>query len=308
MQKSLLPISVIIPTRNRAVVLKKTLSTIAAQAEQPAEIIIIDASENDQTEILVSGRIDSLGSSLLYRKAIAVGAAAQRNQGIAISTHAFLAFMDDDVYLEENCLSLLWAAINSHEQTGGVNALITNQQFHPIGKISRTVYRFFASKKVLDNLEGKTIGPAVNFLCSENNSNKLIPVDWLNLGLTLYRKAALPDPVFDPHFTGYSFMEDVALSFVVNRKWKLYTVRDARIFHDSQRGDHKDDVEKLAKMELVNRYFITTEILRKRSLKNKIQFIIFELFMITTRRGLIDLKTWKGKIKGIKQIWFTKKK
>ena len=308
MQDKILPISVVIPTRNRSLVLKKTLTTIAQQSVQPHEVIIIDASENEDTSKIISAGITGLESKLVYRKAIVKGAASQRNEGIAISTEPFIAFMDDDVYLEANCFLLLWKALNSAADVGGVNALITNQQFHLPGRISRTVYRLFTSAEQLKNLQGKTIGPSVNFLCSEKNELAWIPVDWLNLGLTIYRKAALPEPVFDPYFTGYSFMEDAALSFVVNRKWKLYTVRDARIFHDSQPGDHKNNVEQLAEMEMVNRYYIMTRILKKTSFKNKIDFIIFQLFYITASGGLFDLKTWKGKIKGIKKIRANRKR
>jgi len=305
---TILPVSVVIPTRNRAVVLKKTLSTIAQQTAQPYEVIIIDASENEDSRQIVAAGIDSIQSKLVYKRAVVKGAASQRNEGIAVSTQPFIAFMDDDVYLEADCFALLWAAINSSSDVGGVNALITNQQFHPLGRISRTVYRLFTSKEQLKNLEGKTIGPSVNFLSSEKNKLAWIPVDWLNLGLTVYRRAALPDPVFDPHFTGYSFMEDAALSFVVSRKWKLYTVRDARIFHDSQPGDHKNNVEQLAEMEMVNRYYIMTRILHKTSIKNKVDFIIFQLFYITASGGLFDFKTWKGKLKGIKKIWINRKR
>ena len=308
MADNILPISVVIPTRNRSIVLKKTLATIAQQSAQPFEIILIDASENTDTNKVYSDGIQGLESKLIYKKAIVKGAASQRNEGIALSDQPFIAFMDDDVYLEPNCFSLLWNAINTSSDVGAVNALITNQQFHPPGKISRTFYRLFTSKEQLKNLEGKTIGPSINFLSSEKNILSLIPVDWLNLGLTIYKREALPEPVFDPYFTGYSFMEDAALSFVVNREWKLYTVRDARIYHDSQPGDHKNNVEQLAEMEIVNRYYIMTRILHKTSFKNKIGFIIFQLFYITASGGLFDLKTWKGKLKGIKKIWVNRKR
>ena len=302
MAVNILPISVIIPTRNRATVLLKTLSTVAIQSVQPFEVIVVDASEKDETSIVCQKGIEGLQSKLVYVKALVMGAATQRNQGIALSSQPFIAFMDDDVYLEANCFHLLWNAINSAPDIGGVNALVTNQQFHPIGKVSRIVYSSFATKKELDSLEGRTIGPSVNFLCSEHNVNELIPVDWLNLGLTIYRRVALPEPVFDPHFIGYSYMEDAALSFVVKRNWKLYTVRDARLFHDSQPGDHKSDAGVLAEMELVNRYYIMTQILHKTSLKHKFQFLIFQTFFFIASGGLLNGKMWKGKLKGIRKI------
>ncbi len=41
----LLPIAVVIPTRNRAAALRRTLESLAAQSHQPAELIIVDASD-----------------------------------------------------------------------------------------------------------------------------------------------------------------------------------------------------------------------------------------------------------------------
>ena len=61
--------------------------------------------------------------------------------------------------------------------------------------------------------------------------------------------------------TGYSLMEDVTLSLRVGRKWKLANVREARIFHDSQPGQHKSDLRVLAKMEIINRHYVVRNIL-----------------------------------------------
>ena len=302
MEPTLITVAVIIPTRNRAVTLEKTLNTVAQQNYQPAEIIVIDASDNDDSMQVCTNPVNGLRSSLIWKKAEKRGAAVQRNQAMALTKMPFIGFMDDDVYLEANCIERIWNCFQTFDKVGGANALITNQQFHPLGRISRTVYSLFASKETLNNLEGKSIGPTVNFLSSEKNPEPFIRVDWLNLGLTIYRREALPDPVFDPHFKGYSFMEDAALSMIVSRNWKLYTVRDARIYHDSQPGDHKNNVEQLAEMELVNRYFIMTKIQHKNALKYKLQLIVFQLFYITASKKLFSISSWKGKFKAIKKI------
>ncbi len=58
----------------------------------------------------------------------------------------------------------------------------------------------------------------------------MVPVEWLNTTCTLYRREALPDPPFLSHFTGYSLMEDLALSLTVGKRWKLANARGLRIF------------------------------------------------------------------------------
>ena len=49
-----LPISAVVPTRNRAAFLRRTLESLAHQSAQPAEIILVDASEGDATAALAA--------------------------------------------------------------------------------------------------------------------------------------------------------------------------------------------------------------------------------------------------------------
>ncbi|MEP7165509.1 MAG: glycosyltransferase [Ferruginibacter sp.] len=297
-------IAVIIPTCDRPIYLEKALASVGIQNIQPAEIIIVDASDNTDTQKLCSNPIPGLLSVIRWVKAEKKGAAIQRNQGISMTTLPFIAFMDDDVYLFASCIERLYACINADDRTGGVNALISNQQFHPPGKLSRMVYGLFTSKETMNDLEGKVIGPVINFLCSENNRREIIPVQWLNLGLTIYRRAVFPDPVFDPYFTGYSFMEDVTLSLRVGKKWNLYTVRDARIFHDSQPGDHKKNAYRLGIMQTRNRFYIMTNVLKKKGFMARAGFYFYALFQIFAIIGYpmptgTKLSTIRGMITGL---------
>ncbi|NET52849.1 MAG: hypothetical protein F6K09_30520 [Merismopedia sp. SIO2A8] len=121
----------------------------------------------------------------------------------------------------------------------------------------------------------------------------------------------MPNPPFPTHFFGYSLMEDVTLSLKVGKAWKLANVRTAKIFHDSQPGDHKNDPAVLAKMDLVNRYYVMTQILERTSFMDHLKLVIQQLFNITA-----SLKHWNGwinlpniifaKIKGINEIIATK--
>ncbi len=297
------PISAIIATVNRSSVLKKMLLTIEIQEIQPYEIIIVDASDNKDTFDLINSTSFQFSSKIIYLTAKVKGAATQREQGIRESTQSFILFMDDDVYLQPYCISKLWDAINLDDKTGGVNALIINQQFIPLGRISRLFYRLYANQETLNNLEGKTIGPCINFLCSENNDQSMISVDWLNTTTTLYRKSSLPIPTFPSYFKGYSFMEDAALSYLVSKSWKLYTIRDARIFHDSQPGNHKSNLSVLAEEEAVNRFFTMHLILNKRKTKDFLGFVALQMFNLLTSGNIFNYKVISGKLKAMNKIF-----
>jgi glycosyltransferase involved in cell wall biosynthesis len=285
------PISAIIPTAYRPGVLRCTLLSLSEQNVQPDEIIIIDASDNDETMLVCNESFKSLRSKIIYRRAIQKGAATQRNEGMAIAANDFIFFCDDDILFEPFCMERLWAAINSDTTIGGVNAMITNQRYLKPGKITNALYRFMNGKK-LDTYAGKCLGPAWNLLPEDDDTlPDYYKVDWLNLGSTIYRKEALPNPVFPVHFKGYSMMEDLTLSSIVGRNWQLYNVRTARIFHDSQPGSHKSNIFELSKMESVNRYYIMTFILGRNTFKDHIKMLVFETFSISAR--LTSLKGFK---------------
>lgn len=286
----IIPVSAVIPTYNRVTSLANTLMSLSKQSIQFREIIIIDASEEDKTEIFCKNeKIQTLHSKLIYHKAVVKGAASQRNEGFNLSQEPFVAFMDDDIFLEPFCIERLWNCCVRDERIGGVNALITNQAYHAPGSITRIMYRLMSGAR-LESYAGKCIGPGWNILPGDGDDlPECVAVDWLNLGCTIYRRESLPSPPFQAHFVGYSLMEDLTLSLIVGSKWRLYNVRTARIFHDSQPGAHKNNIEDLAKMELVNRYYVMSKILKRKGIVNILKLAIFEVFGIIS-----SVKTWTG--------------
>lgn len=290
------PATGIIPTRNRTTALKATLESLALQSTQPAEIIIIDASDTNSTQELLKQKWDGIGSTLIYLKAMTRGAASQRNEGIAAARYSYIFLMDDDLLFEKDCLKNLFVAIDSDVQLGGVNAMITNQQYSPPGRISSLLFQFLNGSK-LDSYAGKCLGPVVNLLPEDRpGMPEVVQVEWLNSGCTVYRKEALPNPVFPKFFTGYSMFEDVTVSSNVGKKWKLANVRIARVFHDSQPGDYKSSLFVLNKMEIVNRYYVMTRVLQRNRLSDFMKLTVVELFKVSSY-----FQNWVG-IKKIHQV------
>jgi GT2 family glycosyltransferase len=159
-----------------------------------------------------------------------------------------------------------------------------------------------------NSIAGKVNGPAINLLPEDRDElPEAVPVEWLNTTCTMYRREALPSPPFDSFFTDYSLMEDLALSLqVAQRGWKLANVRTARIFHDSQSGEHKDKAAALAEMELVNRHYVMTETLNRRRLGDYLKLALFEifgLFSLFLSRGPASFRaTLAGKARGIAKL------
>lgn len=279
---TLLPISAVVPTLNRSAVLSRMLNSLVQQSAQPAEMVIVDASQDRQTERLCSERISGLETKLVYRRAMEVGAAVQRNEAVSFASHDYILFLDDDILFEPDCVVRLWRALHNEEGIGGANVTINNQKYLPPGKLSRTLFRLLHGRSE-KSYAGKCIGPAMNLLAEDRpDLPEAVPVEWLNTTCTLYRKQALPKPVFMNHFIGYSFMEDVALSLTVGKEWKLVNARTARIYHDSQRAEYKDNQSAMARMELINRHFIMTRILGRTNSIDYMKLALLEAFGITT--------------------------
>ena len=302
---TLLPVSAVIPTRNRCGPLRRTLESLAAQSAQPAELILVDASDDTDTERFCRDHLPGLRTAVRWLRAAHRGAGVQRNEGVGHATQPFIAFMDDDILFEPECLARLWSAVRADPALGGVNAMIVNQCYLRPGPVRRALLAVL-NRRRLKSYAGLCVGPAVNLLPEDRaDLPEVVPVEWLNLGCTLYQRKALPSPPFDAHFTGYSLMEDLALSLVVNKRWKLANVRTARIFHDSQPGAHKSDPAALAEMELVNRHYIMTRILGRRGVMDYVRLGVWEAFVAAAavRGGLgrASRELW-GKARGALKI------
>jgi len=97
-KRSMLPISVVIPTLNRANYLRRSLLSVINQEGVDFEIIIVDDFSHDDSYDRVS---DLLDDRIRYvRLEASVGAAQARNLGVAQARGKYLAFQDsDDVWL-----------------------------------------------------------------------------------------------------------------------------------------------------------------------------------------------------------------
>jgi len=305
----ILPISAVVPTRDRSPVLTRTLQSLSLQSAQPLELIVVDASTDDTTRKFLSEFQNQVSPNVSVRWVAAdvCGAAPQRNQGVALTTQQFICFFDDDIVFEPDCIRRLWQALQSDSQLGGVNAMVVNQRYQSPGVVSRTMFTLMHGRWE-KSFAGRVIGPAINLLPEDRDDlPEVVPVEWLNLGCTIYRREALPAAPFDSVFTGYSMMEDVALSLRVGRTWRLANAHTSRIFHDSQPGAHKLEARSVARMEVVNRYYVMTEILGQHGALDFLRLWIWQFFQIITvaARSSTRAKAWpmfRGQLDGLQSI------
>jgi glycosyltransferase involved in cell wall biosynthesis len=87
-----LSISVIIPTYNRASLIKRAVDSAIGECTPGDEIIVVDDGSTDDTEKVLS----KYGAPLKYYKITNSGAGAARNWGIEKSQNPLVAFLDSD--------------------------------------------------------------------------------------------------------------------------------------------------------------------------------------------------------------------
>ncbi len=87
-----LTVSVIIPTYNRADLVRETLESVFSQNHQALEIIVVDDGSTDHTEKMLT----SFGNRVKNIRLARSGISTARNTGIEAATGEFIAFLDDD--------------------------------------------------------------------------------------------------------------------------------------------------------------------------------------------------------------------
>ena len=94
-------VSIILPTRNRAYVLRQTLDGLRAQTFSDWELIVINDGSTDGTREMVASYQDP--RFIYVQNEASLGAAKARNIGLARAQAEFIAFQDaGDDWLPEN--------------------------------------------------------------------------------------------------------------------------------------------------------------------------------------------------------------
>jgi GT2 family glycosyltransferase len=85
-----------------------------------------------------------------------------------------------------------------------------------------------------------------------------------------FRRKFIENDLFDEFFTGYSFREDVELSYRISRKTKLVLIPEARFQHNSS-PTNRINLEALKKMQFRNYYYV----FRKHKYVSWVSLILF---------------------------------
>lgn len=105
-------VSVIIPTYNRAHLLRECILSVLAQSFRDFEVIVVDDGSIDNTRLVVS----SLPVRYIYQEN--EGAPAARNKGLRLARGKYLTFLDSDDVMIQGALSKGVAVLEEHPEVG----------------------------------------------------------------------------------------------------------------------------------------------------------------------------------------------
>lgn len=99
-------VDIVIPTRNRGVLIEAALTSICQSSYTNFVLWIVDQSEDDATQQVVEAHATA-DTRIRYLRSTSRGANFARNEGVAQSSSALIAFVDDDCRVGREWLAKL---------------------------------------------------------------------------------------------------------------------------------------------------------------------------------------------------------
>jgi GT2 family glycosyltransferase len=245
-------ISLIVCTYRRPSQVRSLLQSIVEQTRQPDEILIVDASTDDETEAIVNSfRDDGRFQDLRYYRVTAEdrGLTRQRNYGIARARGDTIAFLDDDTILEPTYFEEIIACFNRHPDAVGVGGYIANEvKWSPAnGRTAglsvfrwgewerREDFRWRLRKlfKLVSPLPPGWMpasghGRPIGFLPADGNDYR---VEFFMGGAAVWTCKIFARHHFSVEFDGYGLYEDMDFCLRAAKDDQLYLCTRARLSH-----------------------------------------------------------------------------
>jgi GT2 family glycosyltransferase len=242
----------IIATRNRPSELAITVRSVVDQTLLPAELCIVDSSDETPARAAVERMCSEAGLKLDYLHPASSGLPRQRNVGLDRTTGDPVFLIDDDVRLEPDCHERVLEEYDRWgQQVGGVRAAPVTPSKPPRASIAwRRLFGIGgwwpeASGKVRKGfwLEG------TSFSAGTRKQEAFVGY------FMSYRRAVFDTERFDEALSGYASQEDIDFSYRVSRHWVLIQTPHARCEHFKTGTDRMPSL-KLERMKLANHFYL----------------------------------------------------
>ncbi|NIT35156.1 MAG: glycosyltransferase [candidate division Zixibacteria bacterium] len=234
-------VSVIIATMSRPAELALTVTSAMAGTRAPDEVVVVDASADDRTGLLVTQLAAAFKHVRFVWERTAPSLPRQRNAGLDAATGEFVLFLDDDVTLEPAFLEELLKAFDD-ATVGGACGVITNQVV-PSGYV-RFLQRLFRQVRYARRSLLQRSG-LPTFLYQPREAAEVKILTGCNMA---FRREAVVR--FDERI---NYFDDDDVSLMVARRWRLVQVPAARLEHRVAAGARPAPLDKVRRRVLEQR-------------------------------------------------------
>lgn len=267
--------SLIVCTYMRPKPLLQLLWSVEQQTSYPSEILIVDGSTTNQTQLVLE---QHLFNNLSYFSVPPEhrGLTKQRNYGVARVGKEIevVCFLDDDIVLERDYFEQLLETYKLYPGALGAGGYIVNEtkydyvgasyypkinEFYFDGWKRKDSSRFILRKRLgLDSDCSPGFSPlfshgrSVGFLPP---SGKVYPVEQLMGGVSSFRKKVFDTMQFSTYFEGYGLYEDADFTLRVANKGKLYLNTAAKLNHYHDFSGRPDQYQ-YGKMVVRNGWYV----------------------------------------------------
>lgn len=215
--ENIVKISVIIPTKNRADDLRRTLDSLARQTRRPEEIIVVDQSSSPS----LPSKTVPVSMNYIHNPHIS-GLTEARNVAMDRATGDVLLFLDDDVILEPQYVEEILLAYSP--EVGGVSGIITNYRLPSLAR--RLFENVFVRGAFHDHRQ------AIYWYADDLRLSGPQRVNQFTGAVMSFRLAAVRGLRFDTKLTGGCLAEDIDFCARLPRGTLLVIAPKARLLHE----------------------------------------------------------------------------
>ncbi len=302
--------------------LVQLLDSVNTQSLYPNDIVVVDASLNEETQAILSQKNYK---NLNYVKVDENnrGLTKQRNFGIKNSdkNSKIVCFLDDDVVLKHNYFEVLISTYNTHSDALAVGGYITNEAFWEKSDKSKNKNKFYYDGWIRQEPSRFKIrrwfgllpdtppavlptfghGRSVSFLPP---SGKIYEVEQIMGGVSSYKREVFNKLSFSTYFEGYGLYEDTDFSLRIAKVGKLYVNTNAQLAHYHEPSG-RPNYFKYGKMVIQNGWYVWRIKYQKPSITARIKWNATALLLAFIRsiNILTSKNRWQAFQESIGRFW-----
>lgn len=272
--------SLVVPTYKRQNEVAGLLKAISRLPDRPGEIVVVDGSEDDNTETAIQAltKVQKLKYNLSFVRS-PKGLTLQRNVGIDISRGEFIFFLDDDCMPKPGYFSEMRGVFlrDIEKQVGAVTGLIVNEMNRPLPRR----WRLRMALGLIPRLPPRIFHPSGTSIPRNTIPcfSGVKPVDIVDGGASAWRRDVFTKQRFSEFFYGYAQGEDMEMSLRIRPQWKILWCGDAHVDHNHAQDGRPTSYTK-GFMEVWNRHFIWRRYAPNAKVVDRMRFWMDVLFLI----------------------------